>query len=87
MLTGASGYVGGRLLHLLENMDVNLRCLARIPSYLEPRTGPETEVVKGDLLDIDSLTRALQNIDIAYYLVHSMNQSKGFQHHLSECKP
>ena len=73
LLTGATGYVGGRLLHALEESRVPLRCLARRPDYLSPRVAPSTEVVGGDVLDPESLTRAMAGVDTAYYLVHSMS--------------
>jgi uncharacterized protein YbjT (DUF2867 family) len=79
LLTGASGYVGGRLLRILENKNIRLRCLARIPSYLQEKTNPKTEIVKGDVLDIESLSKALAGIDIAFYLIHSMSQNSGFE--------
>src|SRR3954464_2211148 len=72
LLTGATGYIGGRLVPVLENAGVRLRCLARRPGELEPRVAAATEVVAGDLSDPASLDRALAGIDIAYYLVHSM---------------
>ena len=79
LLTGASGYVGGRLLQLLEQKNYPLRCLARNPDYLKSRVGKHTQVVKGDVLDKDSLIAALQDIDTAFYLVHSMGSSTGFE--------
>jgi uncharacterized protein YbjT (DUF2867 family) len=79
LLTGATGYVGGRLLHLLERGPIPVRCLARRPEYLTGRTGPLTEVVAGDLLDPESLRRAMQGVRIAYYLIHSMGASEGFE--------
>jgi uncharacterized protein YbjT (DUF2867 family) len=72
LLTGATGYVGGRLLQALEARRVPVRCLARNPEYLRPRVGPATEVVRGDLLEAASLGVALRGVDTAYYLVHSM---------------
>src|SRR3954451_9771118 len=72
LLTGATGYIGGRLVPVLEDAGVRLRCLARRPGELEPRVAASTEVVAGDLSDPASLDRALAGIDIAYYLVHSM---------------
>jgi uncharacterized protein YbjT (DUF2867 family) len=72
LLTGATGYIGGRLVSVLEDAGVRLRCLARQPAVLASRVSPETEVVAGDLLDPASLDRALAGIDVAYYLVHSM---------------
>jgi uncharacterized protein YbjT (DUF2867 family) len=73
LLTGATGYVGGRLLHSLEEGGVRLRCLARRPEYLAARVAPGTEVVGGDVLDPESLSRAMAGVTTAYYLVHSMS--------------
>ena len=75
LLTGGSGYVGGRLIPLLEQQGVRLRCLARNPDKLRPRTQATTEVVPGDVLDPPSLDRALQGVHTAYYLVHLMSGS------------
>src|SRR6478736_7720114 len=72
LLTGATGYIGGRLVAVLESAGVPLRCLARQPLALASRVSPATEIVAGDLLDPASLDRALAGIDVAYYLVHSM---------------
>ncbi|MEP7308867.1 MAG: SDR family oxidoreductase [Acidobacteriota bacterium] len=72
LVTGATGYIGGRLVPVLEAAGVRLRCLARRPDTLESRVAPTTEVVTGDVFDPDSLDRALAGIDVAYYLVHSM---------------
>ncbi|HVK15554.1 MAG TPA: NAD-dependent epimerase/dehydratase family protein, partial [Fimbriiglobus sp.] len=54
LLTGASGYVGGRLLPLLECQPVTLRCLARKPDKLRPLVKETTQVVTGDVLDPSS---------------------------------
>ena len=72
LVTGATGYIGGRLVPVLEAAGVRLRCLARQPAALASRVSPTTEVVAGDLFDRASLDRALAGIDVAYYLVHSM---------------
>ena len=79
LLTGASGYVGGRLLKALETRGYHVRCIARRPEYLIPRVAAQTEVVAGDVLKRDSLRAALDGIDVAFYLVHSMGASEGFE--------
>lgn len=79
LLTGASGYVGGRLLRSLESRGYRVRCLARRPEALEQKAGPSTEVVAGDVLDRPSLDSALHGVDVAYYLVHSMGSSGSFE--------
>jgi uncharacterized protein YbjT (DUF2867 family) len=72
LITGATGYIGGRLVPVLEDAGVRLRCLARRPAALASRVSQTTEVVAGDLLDPASLDRAFTGIDVASYLVHSM---------------
>jgi uncharacterized protein YbjT (DUF2867 family) len=79
LLTGASGYVGGRLLPLLEVSDISLRCLARNPEKLRPIIATSTEIIRGDVLDGASLDKALQGVHTAYYLVHLMSGSKDFE--------
>ncbi len=73
LLTGASGYVGGRLLPLMEQQPVTLRCLARSPDTVQPRVRESTQVVRGDVLDPSSLTAAMQGVHTAYYLIHHMS--------------
>ena len=76
LLTGATGYVGGRLLKALEtDGHYSIRCLARRPENLAGKVADTTEVVPGDLLDVDSLNRAMAGVDVAYYLVHSLGSS------------
>src|ERR1700693_5457853 len=79
LLTGGSGYVGGRLIPLLERRAVRLRCLARSPEKMRSRVQPGTEIVQGDVLDPASLDQALQGVHTAYYLVHLMSGSKDFE--------
>lgn len=79
LITGATGYVGGRLVKALEAGSHRLRCLARRPEMLIPRVGPRTEVVEGDALDRASVDRALQGVNVAYYLVHSMGAGQLFE--------
>jgi uncharacterized protein YbjT (DUF2867 family) len=73
LVTGATGYVGSRLLRRLSGEGRPVRALARRPETVEPRPG--VEVVRGDLLDGAGLARALDGCHTAYYLVHSMEAS------------
>lgn len=75
LLTGATGYVGGRLLSELEKRCQAVRCLARRPEHLHHRCAPGTEVVQGDVLDPASLERACTGIHSAYYLVHALGNT------------
>ena len=79
LLTGATGYVGGRLIPLLEQQPLVLRCLARNPDKLRPLVKSSTEIVRGDVLDPPSLEVALQGVQTAYYLVHLMSGSADFE--------
>ena len=79
LLTGATGYVGGRLLPLLEQRGSPVRCLTRRPETLRPCVAETTEVVKGDLLDRDALGAAMAGVDTAFYFVHSMGADKDFE--------
>jgi uncharacterized protein YbjT (DUF2867 family) len=79
LLTGATGYIGGRLLRLLEERGERVRCLARRPEALEGRVAPATEVVRGDLQDPDSLSGALAGVTTAYYLVHMLGAQGDFE--------
>jgi uncharacterized protein YbjT (DUF2867 family) len=78
LITGATGYIGGRLLHALERDGVRVRCLSRRPELLAPRVGPTTEVVGADVRDPISLAAALEGVATAYYLVHSMGTQQSF---------
>ena len=72
LLTGASGYVGGRLLPRLEAMGISVRCMARRPEFIQGLVGPQTEVVEGDVLREKTLGPALEGIHTAYYMIHAM---------------
>lgn len=78
LVTGSTGYVGGRLIDAFERRGVRVRAMARRPEALRARVAPDTEVVAGDALDRASLGRALAGIETAYYLVHSMGATGGF---------
>ncbi|MEV0009920.1 SDR family oxidoreductase [Streptomyces sp. NPDC051840] len=80
LVTGASGYIGGRLVPELLEAGHRVRCLARTPDKLRdhPWAG-EAEVVKGDVTDAESLDAAMRDIDVAYYLVHALGSGPDFE--------
>lgn len=80
LVTGATGYVGGRLVQALERQgNVRVRCLARRPEFLQGKVAAATEVVAGDVLDRASIEHALAGVHTAYYLVHSMGATGSFE--------
>jgi uncharacterized protein YbjT (DUF2867 family) len=75
LITGATGYVGGHLAPALLQHGLHVRCLARDPSRA---TLPgQAEVIQGDVLQERTLPPAVEDIDVAYYLVHSMGGGDG----------
>jgi uncharacterized protein YbjT (DUF2867 family) len=74
LVTGATGYVGGRLLRRLAGEDRSVRALARVPARVERLPG--VEAVRGDLLSGDGVDAALDGCRTAYYLVHSMEPAE-----------
>ncbi len=76
LVTGATGYIGGRLVPRLLAAGHRVRCLARNPERLAGRPWPGVEVVKGDVADPASLAGALQGVAQAYYLVHAMGEDR-----------
>lgn len=79
LVTGANGYVGGRLVPQLLARGHQVRCLVRDPGRLQGRAWAEhVEAVVGDVLSPPSLAPALADIDVAYYLVHSLGAGHDF---------
>ena len=81
LLTGANGYIGKRLLPVLVEDGHDVVCLVRNPDRLSisETLRQKTTVIPGDLLDPDSLSAIPNDIDAAFYLVHSMgNTAKDF---------
>ena len=72
LVTGATGYIGGRLVPELLERGYQVRVMVRKESPELTELWPEAELVVADALDIDSLTRALDGIHAAYYLIHSL---------------
>ena len=76
LVTGATGYIGGRLVPRLLAAGHRVRCLARNPDRLAGRGWPGAELVRGDVSDPVSLEAALQGVSQAFYLVHAMGDDR-----------
>ncbi|MFH8630591.1 SDR family oxidoreductase [Streptomyces lydicus] len=80
LVTGATGYIGGRLIPELLAAGYTVRALARSPEKLrDDPWAARTEVLRGDLTDADSVRTAMAGVDIAYYLVHALGSGQGFE--------
>ncbi len=79
LLTGASGYIGGRLLRTLHERGERVRALARRPDELRGRVPAQVEVAGGDVLDASTLAPAFKEVDTAYYLIHAMASRHDFE--------
>lgn len=79
LVTGATGYIGGRLVPELLDAGHDVRALARTPSKLDGQPWrDQIEVARGDVADPAGLATALAGVEVAYYLVHSMGGAKDF---------
>ena len=79
LLTGATGYVGGRLLPLLLDKGHRVRCLTRRTSAKKNFGSENVEIAVGNALEIETLNSALEGIETAYYLIHSMGDNEDFE--------
>ncbi|PSM40720.1 DUF2867 domain-containing protein [Streptomyces dioscori] len=80
LVTGATGYIGGRLVPELLAEGHRVRCVARSPGALRDHPwASDVEVVRGDVTDAESVAAAMRDIDVAYYLVHALGTGKGFE--------
>jgi len=79
LLTGATGYVGGCLLDELQRRGHAVRCLVRRPERLAGRTSATTEIIQGDAANPADLARACAGVEVAYWLVHSMEGGVDFE--------
>ena len=77
LITGATGYIGRRLKNrLLVHPDYQLRLFARNKKKVRVKTTKAFEIVEGDTFNKDALAKALESIDVAFYLIHSMGADK-----------
>lgn len=74
LIAGSTGYVGGLLADELARRGEDVRCMARSPEKAKGKFDDRCEVVRGDVLEPDTLGPALEGVDTAYYLVHSMGR-------------
>jgi len=73
LILGSTGYVGGRLVPRLADQGYHLRCLVRDRGKADDRAWPPgVEIIEGDVLEPASLEKAMQDIEVIYYLIHSM---------------
>lgn len=79
LVSGATGYVGGRLIPSLLEKGYRVRVFARDPQRLQGRLWTEQiEIIRGDVMEPDTLDQAMQEVDYAYYLIHSMGSGTNF---------
>jgi uncharacterized protein YbjT (DUF2867 family) len=78
LVTGATGYVGGKLAKALSGCPYRVRCLVRDPQKLPQAVLDNAEVVQGNVLEPNSVAVALEAIDTAFYLIHSMAAGGNF---------
>jgi uncharacterized protein YbjT (DUF2867 family) len=77
LVSGATGYVGSRLILRLTASGHDVSCMVRDVSRVAPRIAESTRLVVADALQPESLAAAMQGIDVAYYLIHSMSAAGG----------
>ena len=78
LVTGASGYIGGRLLERLLQQKYDVISMARRPDQFLQRFDISHECRYGNTFEIDSLDNALKDVDTAFYLIHSLNDNDDF---------
>lgn len=78
-MTGATGFIGGRLARALVQSGADVRCLARDTSRAGELRASGCRVVEGDVTDAESLEGVGEGVEVAYYLIHAMAGGGGFQ--------
>src|ERR1700736_1408100 len=80
LVTGVTGYIGGRLVPRLLEAGIRVRCLARDVSRLQGRPWlADVELAVGDILRPESLPETMRGVAVAYYLVHSLGAGSDFR--------
>ena len=79
-MTGASGYIGGRLVPELLAAGYPVRCMARDPAKLSDRSwSGDIKVARADARDPAAVRRALEGVGVAYYLIHALGTGSSFE--------
>ena len=80
LVTGASGYIGRQLADKLSALGHDVTCMVRNAARAPQRHCPQIKFIKADALQAETLPAALNGIDVAYYLIHSMSgRVEGFE--------
>ena len=79
LVTGASGYIGGRLLEDLLKLDYKAVSMVRRPKQFKKQFSLKHDIRYGNTLEAESLDTALKGIDVAFYLIHSLADDKNFE--------
>ncbi|MEE4164605.1 MAG: SDR family oxidoreductase [Desulfocapsaceae bacterium] len=80
LITGATGYIGRRLTHrLLKDNTCDVRLFVRNRRKVQLSVAEEVDITEGDTFDADALDRALDGIDTAFYLIHSMGSDEDYR--------
>ena len=72
LVLGATGYIGGKLVPRLLEQGHKVRCLVRDPKKISGEKWDGVEVIQGDVLRKETLSLAFKNVDLIFYLIHSM---------------
>ncbi len=79
LLTGATGYIGGKLLRRLELEGHAVNCLVRNPGRLPQEVGGRITVFRGDVLQPTTMRQAFDGVDTAYFMIHFLNEKNDFE--------
>ena len=85
LVTGASGYIGGRLLEELLARKLPVAAMIRRPDQFKERFSSVKDVRYGDAGDLDSLITAFEGVETLFYLIHSLSKPEGFSDHEANC--
>lgn len=79
LITGSTGYIGSRLIQMLGTTDHQLICTARNPSYIQDKLPKNASAVQADFNSGDNLESVFRDCEVAFFLMHSLGENKGFE--------